>query len=559
VADLQLHRIKPAYEGWNTEAAPDYVGDAQAPLVENLLCRTGKLIVRGPLKTNRPLNHTLAGTPSLGVMRGSLVYNSQAYLNLQTSLLDNYGAHVLLSTTGLSNGGLSGVAAAANLPYTRSAQIGTAAYATSETLFLKWSAAGAPTTFTEPNAPVNFVDIINHAERLFVAGGTVNGTGGAATLLFSDAGGPTAGTVADWTDDVTGLINQVVVGDAGDPIVGLGLAGRDLVILKRSSIWLMSGTGVSSFTVRRLTDTLGCVSASSVVSVDDGCYFLSDRGYWWMDGSTFVEVSDSISPTIRAAVAASIPSQYGPLLTSTEEPLQSAVYLPGGGLLLTIGKWEAVLTPPPNAPVTAEILFQGIYDIRRRTWSKYSSAVHSYTSNDVDGIIGSFRLGDSSVGFDGWSAFLLDDMMTPEAATSTTGGIDVRSAGSDTTLVPALTSAIPAKWHSRLVRLASPLSASALQRILIDSRMDVGADADAWYVTLVRGDGTTAVDEYRIPGEASGAPTYLARRRAVKEHFAEVVDVQVRMEWRDSTTPFTLAEIQDVTIAYQPTHPRAAA
>jgi hypothetical protein len=557
MAELRTQRVKPAYEGWNTEAAPDYLSDAQAPLIQNLLCRTGKLVMRGPLEDSIALDHLLLGATTLGVLRGSIIRNDSAYLNIQTSFSDNYSVKLSLSTTGLTRTVAVGVTA--NLPITRSAQMGQYAYATSATLFLKWDGA-AVTTFTEPNAPVAFVDIIDHAERLFVAGGTVNGTGGAATLLFSDPAGPVAGTVADWTDDVTGLINQVVVGEASDPIVALGRAGRDLVILKRSSIWLMTGTGATTFTVRRLADSLGCVSAKSVVSVDDGCYFLSERGYYWMDGSTFAEVSDPISPTIRDAIRSSIPSQYGPLLTSTQNSIQTAVYLPGGGILLTIGLWSAELTPPPNEPVQVELMFQGIYDIRRRTWSKYSSDVHAYPGDDPGGIIGTVRIGDSAIGFDGWSAFLLDKIMDPETQSSTTGGIDVRAAGSDTANVPALTSAIPARWNSRLIRLASPTNAAQLHRILFDYRMDIGEDVPGWYVKLVRGDGSVAVDDYQVPGEIAGSVTdYLARRRATKDTFEEVVDVQLQVKWLDSSTAFSTAEIYDITLEYQPTYLRAAA
>lgn len=51
------------------------------------------------------------------------------------------------------------------------------------------------------------------ASRLFVAGGTVSGTGAPNRLLFSDPGGPTAGALSDWQDNVSGLTNQIEVGD----------------------------------------------------------------------------------------------------------------------------------------------------------------------------------------------------------------------------------------------------------------------------------------------------------------------------------------------------------
>jgi hypothetical protein len=89
--------------------------------------------------------------------------------------------------------------------------------------------------------------------------------------------------------------------------------------------------------------------------------------------------------------------------------------------------------------------------------------------------------------------------------------------------------------------------------------MDLGADTPGWYVSVLRGDGTTAVAEYQVPGEAAGAPTYLARRRSSTDAYGEAVDVQLRFEWRSSTAPLTVAEIYDATIEYQATHQRSAA
>lgn len=556
---MAAQRVRPAYEGWNTEAAPDYLSEAQAPLVENLLCRTGKLVMRGPIRDTLALEQTAADTKLLGVPRGALVYQNQVYLGLQvgSDASDGYGAHVQIETVGLTVAGSE--QAVALVPRGRSAQISSAAYGRSYGGgFLKWAGVGLPSLYTEPNAPFGFADIANHAERLFIGGGTVNGTGSPATLLYSVPGGPAANTVADWTDSVSGLVNQIKVGDDSDPIVALGRVGRELAIFKRASIWLLSGTGSSSFTVRQLTDTLGCSSAMSVVSLDEGCYFLSDRGYHWLDGGVINEISRDIAPTVRAAIRDSVELQYGPTSrTAGQIGFQDATYLPGGGILLTLGVFT--VSPGGSNPITVSIRFQAIYDVRARRWVKYSSKIHDYPTNSASGIIAGYRLGDRSIGFDGWSAFLLDEVMNPEAALTGQGGIDVRAAGLNTAVVPTATTAIPAKWWSRLIRLASPISAAQLHRLLFDYRMDLGADTPGWYVSLRRGDGTTAVAEYQVPGEAAGAPTYVSRRRASKEAFGEAVDVQLRVEWRGSTAAMTLAEIYDATIEFAAARDRDAA
>lgn len=525
MAATQAQRVRPAYEGWNTEAAPEYLGEAQAPLVENLLCRTGKLVMRGPI---HHLSSSL-GFPAGSRVHGIMYVNGQLLVNTDTG-----NAAYAAAVPG-------GVTVSASVPFTsgntrpkgRSMRLLSYSWCkgTSGRL-LRWDGTAVePTSFTEPNAPNNFADLDLFAERLFVAGGTVNGTGAANTLLFSDAGGPVAGTVADWTDNASGLINQIVVGGP-EAIVALRAVGRDLVVLKRTSAWVLSGSGASSFSVRQISGSYGCLDAFSVVAVDDALYWLSDSGYVRWDGAQTVVVSRAIEDDLTRAAAR--------VLSGGATYRAAAALLRGDVILLSVSNMGDTGSGTPEA------YFQALYDTNRGTWTKFSHAVNALPIAALQ------RLDDinHTLASDGANLFYVSDLGISEVRQGS-----LARELKDT--ISGVTAAIPAKWHSRLVRLGSPTLASQLHRILIDYRADNGDAAPAWNVTVLRGDGTTAVATYALPGEALGSPTYLYRRRASNDAFAEAVDVQVRIEWAGETDAVQ-AELYDVTVEYQSTHQRSS-
>lgn len=572
---LQAQRVRPAYEGWNTEAAPDYLSEGQAPLVENLLCRTGKLVLRGPVSSALPLGHTYVDAaaqtvPTYGMVAGHMIVDNKVLLALATEPNDPSPEKQALLT--LTSGGFSvahSTPTASALPVARSAQIGANAYALGAAgQMLRWNGSGAATVMSEANAPAQFVDVLTHMERLWVLGGTVaGGQGGLVSLLFSVPGGPTAFTAADWTDPVSGLINQIRVGDGSELFMGLGRAGREMLILKRHSVWALSGYGANTFSVRRVVDTLGCISTDSIVSADDGCYFLSDSGYFHYSGGAIREVSRDISPTIQAAIRNTTSLTYGPgRLVDDEYRFQRAEYVRGEGILLTMGTETFNGTASPKVPIDGKTQFCALYDITRNAWMKYSSPIHSYGGSSADGLTALVRAGDRTLGFDGWSAAFVDDITVPEAAVLANGvgvgGRDTRVAASGQV---GVTAAIPAVWYSRLTRLGSPIERAQLHRLLFDYCFQVGsgvggdaAAGNGWYVSVVAGDGTLLLPEVQVPAQGFST-AYLARRRASIDVFTEATDAQVRVAWKGTATTLKAAEIYDVTLEYQATHQRSAA
>jgi hypothetical protein len=123
---------------------------------------------------------------------------------------------------------------------------------------------------------------------------------------------------------------------------------------------------------------------------------------------------------------------------------------------------------------------------------------------------------------------------------------------------------VPAKWYSKLYKLASPQYKAVLHRLLLDYSFQIdGAVDDAnngWYVKVVAGDGTVLIPEYQVP--AQGDPSaYLYRRRHSKDAFTEAVDCQIQIQWKDSggTYPAVIkAELYESVIEFQRTRLRTS-
>lgn len=537
MAELQTQRIKPAYGGWNTEAAPDYLGDVQAPVVENLLCRPGKLVMRGPITTSLDLGY---GTTNQ-VAHGWQVFDDRILMCNSHPVGGFTTKHI-----NVTSGVVTAVGATpANQQFFKgsSAQIGgfTYSFQNAGTLqLMRWDGTAVnPTPIAVAVAPSSGTDLIAHAERLFVGGSVVGGVGGDHTIHFSDVGGPAALALTDWQDDVTGLTNQIIVGsivDSDDIFVGFGRAGRDLVIFKTRSVWVLTGTGAASFAVRRFSDTVGCVDSSTIESVNDVCYFLSDQGLMMFDGARIISVSDDIRTTMLGAV-------LNPTTGAAASNLHCK-YISRSMLMM-----NATGQSHNGAVVTSVGQLSALFDTNTRTWTSFLT---NGTTLPPCALIRCF--GKTFV-FDSRNLYRVDSIAQPSSDT-------LRTPADGKDVIMGTTAAIPARFYSRLVKLASPPERSQLHRLLIDYkfRFATGTDSttgDAWTVALVAGDGTT-LTTYQVPGQGS-TTAYLYRRRDSQEIFQECVDYQLRVSWLGAATSLISAEIYDATVEFQSSHQRARA
>lgn len=198
----------------------------------------------------------------------------------------------------------------------RSARLGAYAYGQSfdtTTGLLRWN--GTPTEPTiMTHAPCGSADVAVYLNRLFVAGGTEPNTTTpekANSLWWTDIGGPATNTLADWQDDVSGLTNQLVIGDDGDEIVALAPMPGQLLVFKRNSIWTVLGNSPATFSVRRLISTMGGGRPQETLVVDNLCLFLNSEGLpYAFDGVELSRLANRRMDADGLGSIARLPSNY---------------------------------------------------------------------------------------------------------------------------------------------------------------------------------------------------------------------------------------------------------
>lgn len=135
------------------------------------------------------------------------------------------------------------------------------------------------TTGTVPNG--KYMVYLNN--RLWVAGVS----SASYTLYYSDIGDP-----RDWP-----VANVVQFNPDSDyPITGLGTAGPYLLVFTERQIHVVYDldTGAN----RKLSDNTGTLSPRSIVSTDEGCFFLDpQRGVMVTDGNEIRRIGEQIQPT----------------------------------------------------------------------------------------------------------------------------------------------------------------------------------------------------------------------------------------------------------------------
>jgi hypothetical protein len=585
---VAVERIEPAYDGLDTDSAPDYLDKKKATVLQNFLVdRPGKLPIRGPINDAIDLySGALVGSPvgiwshnnnllvGIKALSASATRDPWVAPYRRTSTAGDLGTHhTSLYHVNLETRVAAAVAAATadTTPGPRFARLGAYTYGISysgtsdetvngglqrRTSLCRWDGTAVlPTAIATTFAPSCMQDVKAHLNRLFVLGGNVPGTTGAVkpnSLFWTDQGGPVAGTLAEWQDDVSGLVNQIVVDsdDSSDFGVALAKVGRSLVVFKRRSIHMILGDTPATFTVRTFSTELGCIDPRSVVEYRDGVFFMSHQGYMYFDGQQLKSVTDDLRSSLLTAALSHVGD------AGVDGGAVVAFALPNDYIGLTISHapgasgsshvhFSAVLHAPTEAwtSITSDALSAGAPTAGGRTLSK-SYLVDDQRLFDASYVTAPEAVDEARRGFD-------------EATTEFTfdvSGLGPLFSGTGDTLENQLTgveawlsvdyTVIPASWYSRLARLSQPGHKSVISRLLLDYTFQVDAAADdggsGWYVTVVDGQGNVLLPEVQVPIQGDPS-TYAYRRQFVADLFAESNDAQLRVEWR-GTQPYATIE-----------------
>lgn len=153
----------------------------------------------------------------------------------------------------------------------------------------KWNGAGASSNLLG-SPPANVKWVCAHKSRVFMA----NSSAGASRLHYSasDDG-------EDWTTaDSAGFID--VSPDDGDEITGIVSIGNALLIFKKLSTWVMQGFSPTTFTLKQVSPSVGCVAGKTIIRCDSFAIFLAQDGVYAATPSGVSLLSYNIKPTIDA-------------------------------------------------------------------------------------------------------------------------------------------------------------------------------------------------------------------------------------------------------------------
>lgn len=190
----------------------------------------------------------------------------------------------------------------------------------------KWNGAGSSSDLLG-TPPSNVKYIENHKGRVWMA----NSSAGKSRLHFSSID-----NAEDWTTSGDSGASYIDVGiNDGDQITAIASIGSVLIVWKNTSTWAVYGNKPSNFTVRKISNAVGCVAPKSVVIAESFAIFLGQDGVYSARPDGVALLSYNIKPTIdtisyatkQIASAGRLRSQYWLAIDTDADSKNDTVYV----------------------------------------------------------------------------------------------------------------------------------------------------------------------------------------------------------------------------------------
>lgn len=529
----QFARLTAPSAGLDLVSSQEATAATAAPDITNLLVhKSGKLVQRGPLFSYATLP---GGQATTIAPTGYWTFNDVALLTMVDTTVTSKQVTVTFATDGTLSVSATTASASIPRPAGSSCRVGSFAYgiAADNTIWQWDGSTGFLKLATGPSHPI---DVAAFRSRVVVLGGQSPGPTGAIykdRLWWSDPGGPTADTVDMWKDDVSGLVNQIVLPDDG---VGLASLGDVLVVLCKGSVQVVTGTAPSNWQLRQALQ-LECVGPYCVV--EDVVYFLTTTGIYSFDGVNARKISTAVEPNVIRSRGVSID---GSLAAVGNGYLLALVY----DATTSSGR-PYIRAPDGTVQSTAAARFFGLYHMASGTWTHLSTDAATIDSKTL---IGSW----------GNHAFIVDGTAAGRIYRADELGSSVPDSTVDQDGAPV---AVPVSWATRSVRLANPFTKAVIRRIVVDWMVREGGSDNPILTYSIK----TSPSDAGAPSELAGggltttdAPTVVAsgtlnsdgkatRRRSSVEVHAEVENVWVEIR-STADVASKYVELYDVWVEY---------
>lgn len=434
---------------------------------------------------------------------------------------------------------------------------------------LRWDGSAAqPTVYTANAAPFSCADVKAYLNRLWCLGGSA--PGGAlvlepSSLFWSDPGGPTTGVVGEWQDDVSGLVNKIVIGrDDNDWGVGLATLPNALLIFKERSIYVLNGSTPSAFTVRQVAAGIGCVDVNSIVEYGDRVYFLARDGFYQTDGVAVTKISTPIDVSLNSTQSPNV--NIGGLQRSRAvagstfaDGYCKGELLPNEYIMWQVGNPSAAAINSSKTPV---------YHVPTQSWSFFTMPVDIATSADKNlwpwpirtftDVVSSSRY--NSAAYPTRTSTVSASIVVLTGMTQPFTG----DASNDQSNFDGYSSALnraffPTVLRSRQLVLAGPLDVAQLHRLIVNYHCR-GSGAGIQTIEVL---GPTDNVLATVGPFADVSTSVYENIRNVVDAFAEVNEVSLRITTNAPADPTSANggryEFRGVTLEYQRARQRRTA
>lgn len=167
------------------------------------------------------------------------------------------------------------------------------------------------------NLPRAGASLLNLGKVLYTSGGVVaNDQPPISKYVLALSGFMYYGGITDTGQFFPQRIRQSIQGspdsapatffdDLEDELTGLSSARSNLIGLCKNSVYRVSGsftsTGQGSMSHEKISDSIGCLNAKSVVRTEIGVFFAGSDGFYYTDGYQVIKISIDLDATYRKA------------------------------------------------------------------------------------------------------------------------------------------------------------------------------------------------------------------------------------------------------------------
>jgi hypothetical protein len=122
------------------------------------------------------------------------------------------------------------------------------------------------------------------------------------------------GYIQDGADEIKNRVRQSIAGDPDsapegffddldDEVTGISSFRGVPVCFGSNSVYRADGIydrfGNGGLTLRKIADSIGCVSHNSIVQTYQGLFFAGERGFYWTDGYEVLKISDELDTSFQ--------------------------------------------------------------------------------------------------------------------------------------------------------------------------------------------------------------------------------------------------------------------